>query len=270
MNQAIENELPKAKQRVIRSIARNMAISFCYLGTLIAIWHFYVERNKVPQFLLPSPKLVLGAFSNLNASGDLFDNLRYTTGHIILGFIGGIVIGIPLGYLLWKSRIASQIFRPYIVLIQAAPKIAIAPLLILWFGLGTISQLTLIFALTFFPMMIAIILGLSSVPNELTTLGELLSMKRWRLFRKIQFPSSLPELFSGAKIAVIDAMTGAFLAEYISGDKGLGFLMVFGSSTFDSPILFAAVILTVLVGLIGFGVIVLAERALMPWRRQNS
>lgn len=270
MNLPINSKLLKKKQKILRLTFRNIVISLCYLGTLIAIWHFYVKENEVPQFLLPSPELVLGAFSNLNASGALFDNLRYTAGHIVLGFIGGIVIGIPLGYLLWKSRTASQIFRPYIVLIQAAPKIAIAPLLILWFGLGTISQLTLIFALTFFPMMIAMILGLSSVPSELTTLGKLLSMKRWRLFYKIRFPSSLPELFSGAKIAVIDAMTGAFLAEYISGDKGLGFLMVFGSSTFDSPTLFAAVILTVLVGLIGFGAIVIAERALMPWRRQNS
>ena len=225
---------------------------------------------KVPQFLLPSPHLVFQAIGELQGSGELWYNLRYTVGNILMGFIGGIVIGIPLGYLLWKSTLASQIFRPYIVLIQATPKIAIAPLLVLWFGLGTISQLTLIFALTFFPMMLAMTLGLASVSAELTTFGRLLAMNRWRFFRQIQFPSSLPELLSGAKIAIIDAMTGAFLAEYISGQRGLGFLMVFGSSTFNSPVLFAAVICTVLVGLIGFGLVSLAEKALMPWKRQHG
>ena len=261
---------PKESHKFRKSLLKNIAISLIYLGSFIFIWNLYVNKMKVPEFLLPTPHLVLDAIRALNESGDLWFNLRYTVGNIFLGFIGGIIIGIPLGFFLWKSPTASQILRPYIILIQATPKIAIAPLLVLWFGLGTVSQLTLIFALTFFPMMLAMMLGLSTVPSELTTLGKLLAMNKWRFFLQIQFPSSLPGLFSGAKIAVIDAMTGAFLAEFISGTRGLGFLMVLGSSTFNSPVLFAAVICTVLVGLIGFGLISLAEKALMPWKRQNG
>ncbi len=253
---------------MIRLLRRNILIPVAYLLAVIYLWDLYVKKNNVPQFLLPSPNLVVDALVQLNSSGQLLGNLRYTSSHILMGFAGGVVIGVPLGYLIWKSEIARQIFRPYIVLIQAAPKIAIAPLLVLWFGLGSSSQLIMIFALTFFPMMTAMILGLSTVSNDLNELGKLLDMKRGRYFYQIQLPYSLPTIFSGAKIAIVDAMTGAFLAEYIAGNKGLGYLMNLGGSTFNSSILFASVICTVLVGLIGFGVVALAEKALVPWNRQ--
>jgi NitT/TauT family transport system permease protein len=249
-------------------IKKHLVIPALYVAVFIYLWNFYVRVNEVPQFLLPAPDSVLSALAQLKDSGELFGNLSYTVSHIFMGFIGGILIGVPLGYLIWKSEIISQIFRPYIVLVQAAPKIAIAPLLVLWFGLGATSQLILIFALTFFPMMTAMILGLSTVPRDLDEMGKLLAMGNWRFYVQMQLPFSLPALFSGAKIAIVDSMTGAFLAEYIAGNRGLGYLMNYGSSTFNSSILFASVICTVLVGLIGFGVVALTERALVPWNRQ--
>ena len=257
----------QARVRRLPTVGRHVAYSLIYLVVIIGAWYFYVRLAKVPPFLLPSPEAVGQSLLTMSGNGQLWGNLGYTARNILIGFVGGVLIGVALGYVLWASRWAREIAAPYIVILQAAPKIAVAPLLVLWFGLGPASQLTLILALTFFPMMVAMNLGLSSISNDVKTLGNLLGMSRWRYFRVVQLPGSLPELFSGAKVAIIDAMTGAFLAEYISAQQGLGFLMVLGNSSYNIPMLLAAVIVTVAVGLSGFGVITLAEKRLLRWRK---
>ncbi|MHB8185715.1 MAG: ABC transporter permease [Dermatophilaceae bacterium] len=248
------------------ALGRHVLYSLLYLIVIVGGWWIYVHVAKVPPFLLPSPDAVGQSLLTMATNGQLWGNLGYTLRNILIGFVGGVVIGMALGYLLWASRWAREIAAPYVVILQAAPKIAIAPLLVLWFGLGLTSQLILILALTFFPMMVAMNLGLASISNDVKTLGDLLGMSRARYFRVVQLPGSLPSLFSGAKVAIIDAMTGAFLAEYISAQHGLGFLMVLGNSTYNIPMLLAAVIVTVAVGLAGFGLITLAEGRLLRWR----
>lgn len=250
--------LPGASRHILSTLA--------YVVVIVGAWYAYVHLGDVPVFLLPSPEAVAISIGEMATDGSLWSNLAYTVRNILLGFVSGVVIGISLGYLLWASRWVREISAPYIVLLQAAPKIAIAPLLVLWFGLGVESQLALILMLTFFPMMIAMNLGLSSISADVRTLGQLLGMGRWRYFSTVQFPGALPDLFSGAKIAIIDAMTGAFLAEYISAQHGLGYLMILGNSSYNTPMLIAAVILTVLLGLTGFGLVSLAERRLLRWR----
>lgn len=235
---------------------------------VVAIWWAYVTLAQVPSYLLPGPVPVAEAFGTLVASGELWMHLGFTMRNIVVGFAGGVLIGCALGYLLWRSRWARDIANPYIVVLQAAPKIAIAPLLVLWFGLGLESQLALILMLTFFPMMVSMQLGLSSTPPAMHDLGRVLGLGSWRRLTQLQLPGAVPDLFAGAKIAIVDAMTGAFLAEYISAQQGLGYLMVLGNTSYNTPLLFAAVIVTVATGLIGFGVISIAERRLLRWRDQ--
>lgn len=237
-----------------------------YVVVIIGLWWAYVTIANVPQYLLPSPVAVSQALGELAISGELWVHLGYTVRNIALGFVGGILIGCSLGYLLWRSRWARDIASPYIVVLQAAPKIAIAPLLVLWFGLGLESQLVLILTLTFFPMMIAMQLGLASTPPALGDLSRVLGLSRSRYLFQFQLPNATPELFAGAKIAIVDAMTGAFLAEFISAQEGLGYLMVLGNTSYNSSLLIAAVIVTVITGLAGFGVISLAERRVLRWR----
>lgn len=249
-----------------RRVAAKPLQTLLYLVGAVALWFAYVRLANVPSFLLPSPEFVLFSLNSLHTTGQLWGNLFYTLNHIVLGFFSGVVLGLSIGYVLNQSPLLQKAATPYIVILQAAPKIAIAPLLVLWFGLGPASQLTLIFILTFFPMMVAMQLGLNSVPSEMRTLGDLFSMGRVRYFRTIQLPAALPDLFSGAKVAIIDAMTGAFLAEYISAQKGLGFLMVLGNQSFNAPMLIAAILVTVAVGLIGFALVSSAERKLLGWQ----
>ncbi len=259
-------ELPFESRPKLPRMVRHSLVTLAYLAVIIGAWAAYVHLGGVPIFLLPPPEAVGGALWDLVKTGQLWPNLLYTSQNILIGFVSGIVIGILLGYLLWASRWAREISAPYVVILQAAPKIAIAPLLVLWFGLGATSQLALILMLTFFPMMIAMSLGLSSISSDVKALGEILAMSRWRYFTTVQLPGAMPDLFSGAKIAMIDAMTGAFLAEYISAQKGLGYLMVLGNTSYNTPLLIASVILTIAVGLLGFGLVSLAERRVLRWR----
>ncbi|GAA4057493.1 ABC transporter permease [Nonomuraea soli] len=231
-----------------------------YVAVIVGGWSLYVRVADVPAYLLPAPEEVLGALATLVGEGELRPHLSYTARNIVLGFAGGSLIGIALGWGLWSSRLLRELLNPYLVLLQAAPKIAVAPLLVLWFGLSLTSQYVLILLLVFFPMMAATMMGLRDVPADVATLGRLLNLSRPRYLFTIQIPAATPALLAGAKIAVIDAMTGAFLAEYLSAQRGLGYLMILGNTSNDTPLLIAAVLVTVLVGLTGFGLVSLVEK----------
>jgi NitT/TauT family transport system permease protein len=257
---------PRPVSPPIPRLGLHVATTIAYLVVIIAIWYGYVRIASVPTYLLPSPELVGSALVGLVASGRLWANLAYTSGNILLGFVAGVAIGIALGYVLRSFRLFRELAAPYVVILQATPKIALAPLLVLWFGLGLPSQLVLILALTFFPMMVATELGFASIPADVGALARLLGMGRTRYLFSVQLPGALPQLFSGAKIAIVDAMTGAFLAEYIAAQRGLGYLMVLGNTSYNIPMLVAAIVVTVAVGLLGFGVISAVERAVVRWQ----
>jgi NitT/TauT family transport system permease protein len=253
----------------LRLASRPLALVGRFLAyglVVLTVWWVYVTVADVPPYLLPGPLPVAQAIAEVAASGELWVHLGYTVRNIAFGFVGGVLIGCVLGYLLWRSRWIRDIANPYIVVLQAAPKIAIAPLLVLWFGLGVEAQLLLILTLTFFPMMVAMQLGLRSTPPAYDDLGRILGVSRWRYLWRFQLPGATPELFAGAKIAIVDAMTGAFLAEFITAQEGLGYLMVLGNTSYNIPLLIAAVVVTIATGLAGFALISLIERRAMRWR----
>lgn len=237
-----------------------------YVVVALIVWEAYVRIAEVPVYMLPSPGAVLGEVGRIATDGTLWPNLFYTLRNIVFGLVTGIVIGVTLGWALHSSKWFRRILNPYIVVLQAAPKIALAPLLVLWFGLGLSSQLTLIVLLAFFPMMMAMILGLSSISDDVHTLGKLLNLSPWERFRIIQLPGAVPSLLAGAKLAVVDSMTGAFLAEYISAQRGLGYLMVLGNSTYNTSLLMAAILLTITVGVSSYALVAAVEKRLLAWR----
>lgn len=174
-------------RRVVRVLT-----PLAYVAAVLAAWSAYVTLADVPSYLLPAPGDVLDAGLKLIQDGTLWPNLTYTLRNIVLGFVGGSLIGIALGWVLWASRTVREILAPYMVLLQAAPKIAVAPLLVLWFGLSLTSQYALILLLVFFPMAMATVLGLKDVPADISTLGRLLHLSRWQYLRMIQLPAAVP------------------------------------------------------------------------------
>lgn len=233
---------------------------------LIAIWWSYVRLFDVPRFVLPAPSDVWWAFFALFRDGTIWPHLAHTLGIIAAGFGIGSALGFALGFVLGKSPRLERIVGPYLFFFQTAPKIALAPLFILWFGLGLTSQIVLVVSLVFFPVMAGTILGLRSVPVNFGFLGDVLNLsKRDRLVR-IELPSAVPEIFAGLKVGAVQATIGAILAEWLSGAQGLGYLMVFAGTTYKAPMLFAMVLITSLLGILIYQTVARLEKWLLSWR----
>ena len=233
---------------------------------LIAIWWSYVRLFDVPRFVLPAPSDVWWAFFALFRDGTIWPHLAHTLGIIAAGFGIGSALGFALGFVLGKSPRLERIVGPYLFFFQTAPKIALAPLFILWFGLGLTSQIVLVVSLVFFPVMAGTILGLRSVPVNFGFLADVLNLsKRDRLVR-IELPSAVPEIFAGLKVGAVQATIGAILAEWLSGAQGLGYLMVFAGTTYKAPMLFAMVLITSLLGILIYQTVAGLEKWLLSWR----
>jgi NitT/TauT family transport system permease protein len=234
-------------------------------GTLIIIlaWHYYVVLFHVPVVVLPTPMQVLQAM--VEESRALLEEGWITALECIYGFALAMAIGIPIAVTMTYSRIANQMFYPLLVASQSIPKVAIAPILLVWFGTGLKSKLAMAFVIAFFPVVVDTATGLRSTSPELLELARSLQCSRLQTFFKIQLPSALPSIFSGAKIAVTLAVIGAVIGEFIGSNKGLGNLLLTANSQLDTPLVWASLIVLSALGMVLYGIVVLAEIILMPW-----
>jgi NitT/TauT family transport system permease protein len=234
-------------------------------GTVIIIllWHYYVVLMKVPVVVLPTPVQVLESI--INEAKALTEEGCVTALECIYGFALSLAIGIPIAVVMTYSRIANQMFYPLLVASQSIPKVAIAPILLVWFGTGIKSKLAMAFIIAFFPVVVDTATGLRSTSPELLELARSLQCTRLQTFFKIQLPSALPSMFSGAKIAVTLSVIGAVIGEFIGSNEGLGNLLLTANSQLNSPLVWASLAVLSVLGVVLYGVVVLAEKLLMPW-----
>jgi NitT/TauT family transport system permease protein len=235
-------------------------------AVLIGLWWGYVTLFKVPPFILPPPQMVGSELVRLFAGGTIWPHLGHTLGIILAGFVLGSMGGLLLGLVLARLPGLERMIAPYLLFIQTAPKIALAPLFILWFGLGITSKIILVVSLVFFPVMIGTVLGLRSVSPAMLELSRILHLSQRQRFLRIELPAAVPEIFSGLKVGAVQATIGAILAEWLSGGTGLGYLMVFAGTTYKAPLLFAMVIVTALLGIAVYQALAQCEKWLLSWR----
>ena len=233
---------------------------------LVAAWWGYVELFDVPRFVLPPPGAVFVELVKLFADGTIWPHLGHTVGVIVAGFAIGAAAGFALGFVLGKWPRVERLVGPYLFFFQTAPKIALAPLFTLWFGLGLTSKIVLTVSLVFFPVMAGTILGLRSVQPNLHALCAILKLSPRDKLLRVELPSAVPEIFAGLKVAAVQATIGAILAEWLSGGLGLGYLMVFAGTTYKTPLLFAMVLVTSLLGIAVYQSLAATERWLLSWR----
>jgi len=220
----------------------------------------------MPTYLLPSPLRTWNALVGIAVTGELWVHLGFTLQNIVLGLVLGCVAGIALAYLMTRfPKLAVWLDGPLVIL-QTAPKIALAPLFVVWFGFGILSKIILIFSLVFFPVFIGAIAGFRSLDPKMKDLAKLLGLSTFLRFRQIELPSAMPEVFVGLKIGAVQALVGAVLAEWMSGKFGLGYLMTFASATYKTPLLFAAVLMTVVLGLLLHVMLTMLENRLLSWK----
>ena len=234
---------------------------------LIAAWWAAVEVLKVPAFLLPPPQDVLPR---------IWEGRQSLTGHslvtieeIVMGFGLSVVTAIPLGLLIALSPTAKRMLYPLLVFIQLVPKIAIAPLFVVWLGFGLISKVMLTLLLTFFPLLLASMAGFQILDQRLLFLTRSMGATTWQTFRYLRFPAALPVIFGGLKTSATIAATAAIVAEFVGSNKGLGYMLLQGTANLDTTLVFAVLFLLTIIGLALNTIVEVVEYIITPWQRSQ-
>jgi ABC-type nitrate/sulfonate/bicarbonate transport system permease component len=217
----------------------------------------------IPAWLLPAPSEIVGTM--IASSGLLAQHALVTLEEVIVGFAVAFVAGVVLAAGIAFSKTIERAVYPFVVASQTVPVIAIAPLLLIWFGYGLLPKVIVVALICFFPIVVNTVDGLRSVDPDLVSLMRSMGASRRQLFTKAQLPSALPFLFSGTKVAIAVSVIGAVIGEWVGASAGLGYFMVRSASQFQTARVFAAVVVLSLMGVALFGLAAVAERYLLPW-----
>jgi len=233
------------------------------LLALIGLWEVLARWSGVPSWLLPTPSEI-GA-SMVDWRGELAWHSLVTLYEVLVGFTLSIVVSVPLAVAVVYSRFLQNTIYPILLAMQSMPKVAIAPLLVLWMGFGALPKILVIFLVCFFPIVVATASGLSAVPPALIDLIRSLSATSYQTFIKIRFPTAIPHIFVGLKIAITFAVIGAVIGEFVSSDQGLGYLILISTSQSRTPLAFGALLILTIMSIALYYSVEFVERRVAPW-----
>ena len=228
---------------------------------LILAWYLFVKLGNVPKFVMPSPAATLDAL--LQPNYGWWTNILVTGTEIFAGYFLALVVGVALALVFTWSKALEAFFMPLLVSLNMIPKVALGPLIIVWFKYGILPNSIMAFSICVFPILLTTARGLRETEPDLLDLVRSLKGSRWQLFTKVQLPGALPYIFAGMKVAAILAVAGAIVGEFLGSDKGLGYLMLQVQVTLDTPAKFMAVILITLIGMLLYGIVLGLERWLV-------
>jgi len=239
--------------------------SWPVLGIVIIVlaWSVACHVLDVSPAVLPTPESVLVAF--IQWFPVLVQEGWITLQETVLGFLLALVVGIPLAVAIANSRALSLMFYPLLVALQSVPKVALAPIVLVWLGTGLESKLAIVWLVAFFPIIIDTAAGLRSAPRELIELALSLKASHWQIFAKVQFPAALPFVLTGAKVAITLAVIGAVIGEFMGASRGLGYLLLSATSQLNNPLAFAALFALSFLGLGVYAAIEFIETLLARW-----
>ncbi|HEY7062823.1 MAG TPA: ABC transporter permease [Chloroflexota bacterium] len=242
---------------------REVVTALVTIVVAIGLWEAFVRLLNVPDFLVPAPSAIWQEFAS---RPDLYANHTWVTLYeTVIGFLLAVVLGIVAAIAIVYSRPLQSVVYPLILVLQIVPKVAIAPLLLIWVGYGLQSKALIALLVAFFPIVISAATGMRAADPELLDLVKVLNGSRWQEFVKIRFPYSLPFIFSGLKVAITLAVIGAIIGEFVGGNEGLGYLIVIANAQLRTAMSFSSFILLSLMGLALFAAVVLLERLMVPW-----
>ena len=230
---------------------------------LFAVWEAAARLLKLPRYVLPPPSAIWSDFSARYPT--MLSAAATTASEVVMGFAIAVVISIPLAVLISYSRPVERLALPLIVALQIIPKIAIAPLFIIWFGFGLAPKLLLVFLLCFFPIVVSATTGLKSVPSDILDLARSTGASEFLVFRKIRLPHALPSIFTGLKVAATLATTAAIVAEFVASDRGLGYMLLQFNGNLETGMVFATVLILSFIGVALYFTVELVERRAVSW-----
>ncbi len=253
--------------RTIWTAVRNSSPTVVVVAALFALWQAAVTIFAIPEFVLPSP---ISALAHLfvrqpNAFYNWKLQIGTTVWEVLISFAVTAFAGVALAVVISWSRWLRDLIMPFFLLVNSLPVVAVAPIILLWFGYGLYTNILIAFLVSFSPVVINTAAGLADIDDDLIDLVRYLHASKWQIFVKIRLPNSLPYIFSGLKICATMVVVGAIVGEFVASDRGLGYIIVNSQFTMDTPPIFAALIVVSVLGVALFAAVALVERLAMPW-----
>ena len=249
---------------------RRFALPLVVLVGVLGAWELLVRALEVPAFIVPPPSAVVRAFLGGVLSGTYFLHLAVTAAETVLGFLAGSALGLFLGILIVVFPTLERILYPYIVALQTIPKVAIAPLMVVWFGFGMLSKVLVVALVALFPVLVNVIAGLRAVDQDRLDMLAALSASRWQVFRYLRFPNSLPFLFAGLNTAIVFSVIGAIVGEFVGANRGIGFLILQANYQLDIAGAFALFAVLSILGVALHWLIRFIERKSIFWTARDD
>lgn len=235
---------------------------------LLALWQMVVAVFGVREFILPGPAAVWNALTNGEISWGR--HMLVTAIEVLGGFMLAACVGVLLGTAIAWSETVSRALMPFLVFVNTLPKVAIAPLILIWFGYGILPNLLIGALIGFFSVVINTAAGLNQIEEDMLDLGRVFNAPKWRVFVKIRIPNAYPYILSALKITATSSVVGAILGEFVASQAGLGYVIITSQSSMNTPVAFAAIALVSVIGLSLFGLVSLLARLLAPWAVESG
>lgn len=268
MSAAGSATLLKRAQRSFVRFIQKYGISILVVVVMLIVWQVLVDSLKVKKYILPSPKLILDSFIDprIAAKNKWWRHIFATATGVLGSFALTVAAGVAIAVFLTWSKLANRLVMPILVLFNSIPKIALAPLFLLWLGYGVFPNIMIAFTVAFFPVVINAATGMQAVDEDLLDLVRYLNASQAQIFLKIRIPNSLPYIFAGIKTSATMCVVGVLVGEFIASKRGLGYLLRDAQAFIDMPTMFACLVVLAILGIGFFGIIALVERLTMPWR----
>lgn len=240
---------------------------FILIVVLLILWDIVIRVFAIPPYLIPSPEKVVEQL--YKEWPRLLKESVVTTYATLGGFLLSILFGIPMALMIAYSRTVESFVYPLLVFSQSIPKIAIAPLFVVWFGFGIIPKVIAAFLLGFFPIVVSTVMGFKSVEPDMIDLARSMKASKWQTFMRISLPQALPSIFAGLKVSVTLAVVGAVVGEFVGSNSGIGYLLQIANGNFDLPLMFAALVVLSMIGVVLFVLVDVVERLMIPWHASH-
>jgi NitT/TauT family transport system permease protein len=241
---------------------------FLSIFLLLIVWQLVTWLGRFPTFILPTPGQVGTRFVLAILDGSLLRNAAVTLLEVLLGQALGVSVATVLGYLLARSLHLERLLSPFIVASQSIPVVAIAPLLVIWFGPGLSSKVLICALIVFFPVLVNTVVGVRSVPEDLRDLMRSLRATRWQTLKSLEAPAALPVFLGGLRVGATLSVIGAVVGEFVGAKSGLGFLVNVGRGVYDTALVFVAVFTLITMALVLYSLVALIEKHLLRWQQR--
>jgi NitT/TauT family transport system permease protein len=266
---ASQTSFPGARHRgflsnpALRERTLNVLMPLGAVVTFLAIWAAAVSLFEIPDYLLPAPQVVF--FRIIQDWPLLLKNSWSTLGSVLTGFLASALIGLPIAFAIVLSRTVERMLMPILVMSQTIPKVAIAPILVVWLGFGILPKIAVVFMISFFPIVVSTVVGLKSVESEMVDLVRSMGANTAKIMLRVRAPSALPQIFAGFKIAICLSVVGAIVGEFVGSDSGLGYLLLTSTGSLDGPLVWSALFILIAIGMTLFMIVAKIERLMIPW-----